>query len=96
MYSHEELKTLLSFLKSTGEGGLKKMLVGGKMTEPHLRLLLKIIRTASEEDFIKHFESDTFPKVKLGASELAIKEGFWKVCAEAFGKVGLLNSVKAA
>jgi len=96
MYSHDDLKTLHGFLKSTGEGGLKKMLVGGRMTETHLRLLMKVIRAGGETEFIAHFEADTFPKVKMVASELAIKEGFWRICAEACAKVGLLTSSKAA
>jgi hypothetical protein len=96
MYSHDDLKTLHGFLKSTGEGGLKKMLVGGRMTETHLRLLMKVIRAGGETEFIAHFEADTFPKVKMVASELAIKEGFWRTCAEACSKVGLLTSTKAA
>lgn len=96
MYSHVDLKTLHGFLRTTGEGNLKKMLVGGKMTEVHLRVLLKVVRSVSEDDFVTHFEAGTFPKVKFNAGELAIKEGLWEVCAEACAKVGLISNKKAA
>jgi len=91
MYSHDDLKSLHGFLKSTNEGGLKKMLVGGRMTENHLRMLLKIVRAVNENDFITHYEADGFPKVKLVASELALKDGFWSVCLDACAKVGLVT-----
>lgn len=91
MSSHEDLKSLHGFLKSTNEGGLKKMLVGGRMTENHLRMLLKIVRAVNEGDFITHVEADSFPKVKLVAAELALKEGFWSVCLDACAKVGLVT-----
>lgn len=91
MYSHDDLKSLHSFLKSTNEGGLKKMLVGGRMTDNHLRMLLKVVRAVGENDFITHYEADSFPKVKMVASELALKEGFWSVCLEACAKVGLVT-----
>ena len=96
MYSHDDLKTLHGFLKTTPEGGLKKMLIGGRFSETHLRLLMKVIRAGGEAEFITHFEADTFPKVKMVAAELAIKESFWRTCAEACSKVGLLTATKAA
>jgi hypothetical protein len=95
MYSQDELKSLHGFLKATGESNLKNMLVGGKMTETHLRMLLKVVRSVSEGDFIKHLEADTFPKVKLNAGELAVKESFWGVCTAACAKVGLLTAQKS-
>lgn len=95
MYSHDDLKSLHSFLKSTNEGGLKKMLVGGRMTETHLRMLLKVVRAVNENDFITHAEGDSFPKVKFVAAELALKEGFWAVCLEASAKVGLVTPAGA-
>jgi hypothetical protein len=96
MYSHDDLKSVYGFLRATGEGNLKKMLVGGKMSETHLRMLLKVVRSVTEDDFIKHLEADTFPKVKLNAGELAVKESFWGVCGEACAKVGLLTVQKKA
>lgn len=96
MYSQEDLKSLHGFLKSTNEGGLKKMLVGGRMSEVHLRLLLKIVRGVGEDEFVKILESESFPKIKLGAPEIAIKEGFWGICLEACVKVGLINASSQA
>ena len=78
-------------MKSTGEGNLKKMLCNGKMTEVHLRLLIKIARALKDDEFATHAAADTFPKVKLGAPEIAIKEGFWKIALEAAAKVGLVT-----
>ncbi len=96
MYSTDDLKSLHSFLKSTGEGNLKKMLVGGTMTDNHLRLLLKIARAVSDDDFAGHAEGDLFPKVKMSPAESAIKESFWSVCLGACVKLGLLAASKAA
>ena len=92
MYSHDELKSLHGFLRQTGEGNLKKMLVGGKMTEAHLRILLKVARAVTEDEFVTHLEADTFPKVKFNTAEAALKETFWKVCGDACAKVGLLTA----
>ena len=96
MYSHDELKSLYGFLRATGEGNLKKMLVGGKMTETHLRLLLKIARAVTEDEFVTHLEADSFPKVKFSPPEAAIKESFWTTCADACIKFGLLTAQKKA
>lgn len=96
MYSPEELKSLHQFLKSTGEGNLKNMLCGGKMTEVHLRVLLKVARNSKEEEFIQHWENSSFPKVKFAPNESALKESCYPVFAEACGKVGLLSAAKKA
>jgi hypothetical protein len=96
MYSHEELKSLHGFLRATAEGNLKKMLLGGKMTEVHLRVLLKVSRSVSEDEFITYFEAGTFPKMKFSPAEIAVKEGLYEVCAQACAKVGLLATQKAA
>ncbi len=96
MYSQDEIRSLHGFLKATGEGNLKKMLVGGDMTETHLRVLLKVARAVSEDEFVSHFESDSFPKIKFSPAESAIKESFWRVCAQACTKVGLLSEAKKA
>lgn len=91
MYSHDDIKSLYGFLKSTGEGNLKKMLLGGRMTEAHLRILLKVVRAVSEDEFVTHFEAATYPKIKLSAAEIELKETCWPVCTEACAKVGLLT-----
>lgn len=96
MYSSDDLKSLHGFLRATGEGNLKKMLVGGKMTEVHLRMLLKVARAVKDDEFATHCEADTFPKVKFSPPEAALKEGFWGVCTEACAKVGLITATGAA
>ena len=96
MYSHDELKSLHGFLKSTGEGNLKKMLVGGKMSETHLRLLLKVARAVKEDEWVTLFETAGFPKVKYAPAETALKEQFWPTITEACAKVGLLTNADAA
>ncbi len=96
MYSHDELKSLYGFLRATNEGNLKNMLVGGKMTEVHLRLLLKVVRAVKEDEFVTHWEASSFPKVKMNAGELVLKETFWGICGEAGSKVGLLSAAKKA
>jgi hypothetical protein len=95
MYSQEDIKMLHGFLKSTGEGNLKKMLVGGKFTDAHLRILLKVARAVPEAEFITLCESEGFPKVKFNAGELAVKEGFWPIACDACCKVGLLTAPAA-
>lgn len=96
MFSQDDVKSLHGFLKTTGEGNLKKMLVGGDMTEAHLRILMKVVRAVGEDEFVMHFEGDSFPKVKLNAAEIALKESFWKVCSQACTKVGLLTAASKA
>jgi hypothetical protein len=94
MYSHEELTSLHGFLRSTGEGNLKKMLLGGRMTEVHLRVFLKVVRSCPEAEFITHCEANTLPKVKLSTDERQVAEQLWEVCCEACSKVGLLTAAK--
>lgn len=96
MYSHEELKSLHGFLRSTGEGNLKKMLLGGRMTEVHLRVFLKVVRACGEDEFITHFEANTLPKVKFSPEEKKVAEQCYEICAEACSKVGLLTAAKKA
>ena len=96
MFSNDELTGLFSFLKSTGEGNLRKMLVADKMTEAHFKILMKIVRQCDEAQFIDHFSNESFPKVKLTGPEMALKETFWAPCRTAFCKVGLIKKKKAA
>lgn len=95
MVSHDELKSLHGFLRSTGEGNLKKMLVGGRMSEVHLRVLLKVARTVSEDEFCTLWEAGGFPKLKMSPAESALKENFYSVCGEACAKVGLISAQAA-
>ena len=96
MYSQDELVGLYGFLKNTGEGNLRKMMVAGKMTDAHLRILLKIVRSSKENEFAEFVQNGSFPKMKFNAGELALKETFWTCCIEAFTTLGLLTKAKAA
>jgi hypothetical protein len=96
MFSNDDLGTLFGFLKSTSESNLKSMLVGGQMSEDHFKVLMKVMRSTNQTDFVSCFESGTFPKVKLSTPELQLREGFWKACTESFTRVGLLTHKKAA
>ncbi|MEK7358482.1 MAG: hypothetical protein AAB250_18705 [Bdellovibrionota bacterium] len=96
MYSQDELKSLHGFLRSTAEGNLKKMLLGGRMTELHLRVFLRVLRSCSEADFITHIEANTFPKIKFSSEEKAIGDKCYEICLEACAKVGLVSAAKKA
>jgi hypothetical protein len=96
MYSPEDLKSLHGFLRQTAEGNLKKMLIGGTMTEAHLRILLKVARSVSETEFITYWTGGTFPKLKFSQQEITIKDNFYTVCGEACAKVGLISNKTAA
>ena len=96
MYSQDELKSLHGFVRSTAEGNLKKMLLGGRMTEVHLRVFLKVVRACSEAEFVTHVEANTLPKVKFSPEEKKITEQCYEVCCEACSKVGLLTAAKKA
>lgn len=95
MFSHDELQSLYDFLKHTGEGNLRKMLVGGKMSDGHLRILLKMVRGTSVADFMEHFEKETLPKMNYSAAETALKEHFWPICRDVFINRGLITGSSA-
>ena len=92
MYSQDELSTLYGFLKSTSEGNLRKMVIGGRMTEAHFKMLMKVVRATTEPEFIQCFDSGNYPKIKFSPPEHGLKEALWSVCAESFARVGLLSS----
>ena len=100
MYSDSDLKSLHGFIRATGEGNLKKMLVGGTMTEDHFRALLKVARAVNEEEWVKHWQAGSFPRVKFTPQEVAIKESLYEVWGKCGEKFGLLspaaNQKKAA
>lgn len=91
MYTDQDISGVLSFIQSTPEGNLRKMLVGADLTEVHFRLLLKVAKGGSEADFISAFQAETLPKIRLSPAEIKIKEGFWGVCKKKLGSLGLLS-----
>ncbi len=94
MYSDDDLKALHSFLKRTGEANLQKMMVGGKMTEHHIKAVLKVARNVNDEEWCTHWNAGTFPKVKFTAAEIALKETLYMICGDAAAKVGLVTAMK--
>jgi hypothetical protein len=90
--SQWDLPGLYQFLTSTPEAGLRKMLVDGKpMTDVHFNMLMKIVRSCDESAFCHHIETGDWPKVKLSANEIKIKEHFWSDCFKTFESRGILN-----
>jgi hypothetical protein len=91
-----DTQSLFDFLLHTPEGGLRKMLVdNNKMTAVHCTLLVKIVRSCSEEQFGEHFIKQDFPKIRLGPAETKIKEKFWGDCTALLLERGILQ-VKAS
>ena len=91
MASNDNIVDLMSYLKMTPEGSLRKMLVSGPLSEAHFRLLMKLAKNSSEADFISAFEKEELPKMKLSPDEHKIKENFWGPCKQAFMTMGLLG-----
>jgi hypothetical protein len=95
--SQYDLDSLFDFLLHTPEQGLRKVLVDGKpMSEVHLNLLLKVVRSCKQpSEFSDYFDKQEFPKLKYGPAEQKIKEQFWKDCIQSFTVRGLLNPAVA-
>lgn len=96
MYSPDELKSLHNFVRHTNEGNLKKMMVGGAMTDVHVNMLVKICRGCTEDEFATHFEAGTFPKVKFSPAEKGLQEKCYGIFADACAKLGLMSAQKKA
>lgn len=97
MYLDQDLLSLYDFLRATPEGHLKKMMVSGKMSESHLRVLLKVVRSCSNQEFVQFVQSAGLPKMKLNANEMAVKETLWEISLETCAQLGLLpKAAKAA
>ncbi len=97
MYSEQDLLSLYDFLRATPEGHLKKMMVNAKMTDVHLRVLLKIVRGCPQPEFVQHAQNAGLPKMKFNANEAAVKENFWPICLETCAQLGLIaKAAKAA
>jgi len=92
MSFQEDLNTLHNFLLQTPESNLKRMLIEGKMTEVHLRLLVKIAKNTGHEDFKRCYENKEFPRIKTTAAENNIKETFWDICAATLQTRGLIGA----
>ncbi len=91
MYSNEDILAVLSLVKDTPEGNLVKMLRDKEMTDVHVRLLIKLAKNSKDEDFIKSFNDDVVPNIKMSNAEHGIKEKFWVVCKKKLSSMGLLS-----
>lgn len=91
MFSKDDIMGVCTYLKSTPEGVLRKMMVGPEMTEVHFRLLLKMAKGGPEAEFMDAFESENFGKIKLQTPEVKIKEHFWVIAKKQLTKMGLLS-----
>jgi hypothetical protein len=95
--SQYDIPGLYQFLLHTPEQGLRKMLVDNKpMSEVHFNLLMKVVKTCTEESFSNHFEKADFPKVKMGPAETKLKAKFWADCTACFNSRGLLSPAQKA
>ena len=96
MVSNEDILGIVNFIKGTPEGNLVKMLKDKEMTEVHVRLLVKLAKNSKDEDFIKSFNDELVPKIKMNNAEHAIKEKFWPICKSKLVTMGLITIQKAA
>jgi hypothetical protein len=91
-----DVPNLYTFLTQTPEGGLRKMLIDNKpFSEAHFNLMLKIVRASTETQFTEHFDKQDFPKVKLNAADVKIKEKFWNEAMITWNNRGLLTPAVA-
>jgi hypothetical protein len=95
MFSESDILSVFNFMKDTPEGPLRKMLVGGEMTDAHFRLLLKVVRGCGAPEFVEAFNSESIPKVRLTPAEYPLKETMWPVCKKKLQSIGLLNATAA-
>ena len=96
MYSESELTSVYEFLRSTPEGSLKKMMVSGKMSDAHFRILMKVARACPAPEFIQHANGNGFPRIKLSSQEMPLKETLWPIALEKCVELGLLSKAAKA
>ena len=88
--------SVYDFLRGTPEGHLKKMMVSGKMTDAHFNMLMKVARGCSNSEFAQMAASGGFPKIKLNAKEMPLKETLWGIALGKFEELGLLSKAAKA
>lgn len=96
MVSNENILEIVTFVKGTPEGNLVRMLKDKEMTEVHVKLLIKLAKNSKDEDFIKSFNDEVVPNIKMTNAEHGIKEKFWPICKGKLTSMGLLTLNKAA
>ena len=95
MFAESDVSSVYSFLKDTPEGPLRKMLVGGEMTEAHFKMMMKIVRGCPEGEFVEAFNNESIPKIRLVPAEYPMKETIWPICKRKLVSVGLLGKEMA-
>ena len=98
MFSDTDIQSVYDFMKDTPEAPLRKMMVGGEMTEAHFRMMLKVVRGCGAPEFIEAFKAESIPKLRLSPAEYPLKETLWPVCKRKLESLGLLiaSTAKAA
>jgi hypothetical protein len=92
MPTQNDLLTVYEFIKSTGENNIRKIMTGPKMTNHHVGVLLKVVRTSKPEEFAQFCETNTFPKMKFTNDEAKLKDTFWKTACDCFVQMGLATA----
>ncbi len=92
MYQDSDIMSVFNFLKDTPEGPLRKMMVGGEMTDGHFRLLMKMVKSGGDSQFMECFQSEGMPKIRMTPQELAMKETIWPIAKRKWVELGLLSS----
>jgi hypothetical protein len=96
MHSNEDILGIVNFVKSTPEGNLIKMLKDPDMTETHVRLLIKLAKNSKDDAFVKSFNDELVPSIKMNENEHKIKDKFWGTAKRKLMNMGLLGPAKAA
>lgn len=96
MFSNDDILGIISFIKATPEGNLIRMLKDSEMTETHVRLLIKLAKNSKDEDFVKSFNDELVPHIKLNNNEHAVKEMFWPIAKRKLINMGLISIQKSA
>lgn len=97
MSQQYDVPNLFNFLAHTPESGLRKILIDNKpFSETHFNLMMKIVRACNETQFTEHFDKQDFPKVKMGATDIKLKEKFWPDCITTWNNRGLLTPAVAS
>jgi hypothetical protein len=96
MLQSNDLVSVYEFVKATGEGNLRKMMTGPKMTAAHVGLLLKVVRASKSDEFVKYCETNAYPKMKFNDQETKIRDTFWATACDCFIQLGLASTAKVA
>lgn len=91
MHSETDISSVYDYLKDTPESALRKMMVGQDFNENYFRVLMKIVRGCSQNEFIEVMNAETIPKVRLTPAEVPLKEHIWPLTKKKLSLLGLLG-----